>query len=76
MDKRVVKPAPGKVAFDRYGRRVPEEGARVVWDAYWQRRQDEGGITSEPVDSSPAPSEPAKPKRARKKTKTESEDET
>lgn len=45
MTTRIVKPMPGFVVPDPVSLRVvPEEGAVVPWNAYWQRRVAEGSL--------------------------------
>lgn len=45
MTTRIVKPAKGFVVPDPVSLRiVPEEGAVVPWNAYWQRRVLEGSL--------------------------------
>ena len=70
MATKIVRPArAGLVVLDPASLRpVPEEGAVVPWNSYWQRRVNEGGLVV--VDDS-------KPKRrttkATKATKTETD---
>lgn len=60
-DRRVVLPVEGFRPTDRYGRRIPEDGAVVVWSSWWDRRLAEGAITFRKVDEAPPP-EPTEPK--------------
>lgn len=62
--RRKVVPKPGIVVFDPYGRRVPDDGARIVWSSFWDRRFAEGAITFTELDDKPA----AKPRKKSNKT--------
>ncbi len=67
MTTKLVKPERGIVVLDPASlRRVPEDGAIVPWNSYWQRRVREGSLTVV---------EPPAPKKARK-SKTESTEDT
>jgi hypothetical protein len=73
-DRLIVYPVEGKVVSDRYNRMVPKEGARVVWDSYWDRRLAEGAITCieyKPAsEQKPSPKPEPEPKTRKVITKT------
>jgi hypothetical protein len=52
-----VYPVEGRTARDpETGRKVPAEGVKVAWSAYWRRLVDDGDVT---LTAPRAPSKPA-----------------
>lgn len=65
MTTKLVKPEPGFVVLDPVSlQRVPDDGAYVPWNSYWQRRVREGGLVV------------VEPKKRSRKTKTEPTEDT
>jgi hypothetical protein len=69
MTTKLVKPEPGIVVLDPVSlQHVPEDGAIVPWNSYWQRRVREGGLIIVEPDK-PTP-------RKARKSKIESTEDT
>ena len=64
--RKIVKPVGDTVILDPYGRRVPEDGAIVIWSSWWDRRLRDGGMSVHEVEE-PATAAP-KPRKSNKST--------
>jgi hypothetical protein len=65
MKTKHVKPAAGLKIRDYYGRDLPEDGAIVPWNSFWQRLERDGDVTIV---------EPKKKSVRKKETQTQTEE--
>jgi len=61
MSRKTVHPAEGRQVRDpETGQAIPAGGATVRWSPFWQRRLDDGDLSSVTEPASPAPGKPAR----------------